>query len=69
MKVFRDFISMFVAVNEQEWILIKSMFTKKKYKIGELIHEGGEVCKKSLYLSSGVAHSYVLKALKKFTPI
>ena len=58
MNYLRQYIEEKIDIDESEWKMIASLFTRKEYAKGEEILSAGEVCQKVYYVSSGITRMY-----------
>jgi len=58
MDYLRQYIEEKIDIDQSEWEMIASLFTRKEYAKGEEILSAGEVCQKLYYVSSGVTRMY-----------
>ena len=60
LKKYKKFISKYISINPIEWTLIKSKLKIEHYKKGDVILHLGDVCKKLMFINSGLARGYMI---------
>ena len=60
LKKYKIFISKHISLNPIEWTLAKSKLKIEHYKKGEVILHLGDVCKKLMFINSGLARGYMI---------
>ena len=58
LKKYKIFISKHISLNPIEWTLIKLKI--EHYKKGDVILHLGDVCKKLIFITSGLARGYMI---------
>jgi len=57
---YKQFIENYISFNTLEWKLIQTKLQTVHYKKGEIIHHQGDICKKSLFITNGLARGYII---------
>ena len=60
LKKYKIFITRYISLNPIEWNLIKSKLKIERYKKGDVILHLGDVCKKLMFINSGLARGYMI---------
>lgn len=61
MHPFKKYITKYNLIGEEEWKQIENCLTRKEYKKGEIILEGGKICRKLYFLEEGFLRFFILK--------
>ena len=57
---FKNFIQKYIALNSNDWNIIKSKLKMKYLKKGENIHNIGNISSQIMFVNSGLARTYIL---------
>jgi len=57
---YKNFIQQHISLNFIEWNIIKSKLKIEYYKKGDIIHNIGDVSRKLLFISNGLARGYII---------
>ena len=60
LKKYKKFISKYISINPITWTLAKSKLKIEHYQKGDVILHMGDVCKKLMFINSGLARSYMI---------
>jgi len=60
LKKYKTFISKYISLNPIEWMIMKSKLKIERYQKDDVILQMGDICKKLIFINSGLARGYII---------
>jgi|GEM_PF-1171697 len=67
-ETFRELISTFTSISDEEWAVVESKLTLVSYKKGDTLLQAGDICKTLRFINKGIARLFFINEEgKEFT--
>jgi len=57
---YKAFMQKYISLNFVEWSMMKMKLKIIHYKKGDIIHNAGDICKKLMFINSGLARAFIV---------